>query len=160
MTAAIDPALERALATVVDPEIRRPLVELDMIPAATLEDGVARIQLELTVAACPAADRIEADVHRAAASVAGVERVEIAVGVMAPATRQALVERLRGSRPQQFGPDTLTRIIAVASGKGGVGKSTITANLAVALAARGLAVGVIDADVHGYSIPALLGTDA
>ncbi|HET8868375.1 MAG TPA: Mrp/NBP35 family ATP-binding protein [Agrococcus sp.] len=160
MTAAIDPALERALATVVDPEIRRPLVELDRIPSATLDDGVARIQLELTVAACPAADRIEADVHRAAASVAGVERVEIAVGVMAPATRQALVERLRGSRPQQFGPDTLTRIIAVASGKGGVGKSTVTANLAVALAARGLAVGVIDADVHGYSIPALLGTDA
>ena len=160
MTAAIDPALQRALATVVDPEIRRPLVELDMIPSATLDDGVARIRLELTVAACPAADRIQADVSQAAASVAGVDRVEIDVAVMAPATRQALVERLRGSRPQQFGPDTLTRIIAVASGKGGVGKSTVTANLAVALAARGLAVGVIDADVHGYSIPALLGSDA
>lgn len=155
----LDPALQRALATVIDPEIRRPLVELDMIPTATLLDGVARIRLELTVAACPAADRIEADVRQAAASVAGVEQVEIEVGVMTPATRQALVERLRGSRPQQFGPDTLTRIIAVASGKGGVGKSTVTANLAVALAARGLAVGVIDADVHGYSIPALLGTE-
>ncbi|MBO1769188.1 Mrp/NBP35 family ATP-binding protein [Agrococcus sp. TF02-05] len=154
----IDPRLERALGTVVDPEIRRPLVELDMIPAASLDDGTARIRLELTVAACPAADRIQADVRQAAASVAGVERVEVEVGVMAPATRQALVERLRGSRPQQFGPDTLTRIIAVASGKGGVGKSTVTANLAVALAARGLAVGVIDADVHGYSIPALLGS--
>lgn len=154
----IDPRLERALGTVVDPEIRRPLVELDIIPAASLDDGTARIRLELTVAACPAADRIQADVRQAAASVAGVERVEIEVGVMAPATRQALVERLRGSRPQQFGPDTLTRIIAVASGKGGVGKSTVTANLAVALAARGLAVGVIDADVHGYSIPALLGS--
>jgi ATP-binding protein involved in chromosome partitioning len=160
VTASIDPALERALATVIDPEIRRPLVELDMIPSATLDGGVARIALELTVAACPAADRIEADVRQAAAQVAGVERVEVAVGVMAPATRQALVERLRGSRPQQFGPGTLTRIIAIASGKGGVGKSTVTANLAVALAARGLAVGVIDADVHGYSIPALLGTDA
>ncbi|GEK78911.1 Mrp/NBP35 family ATP-binding protein [Agrococcus baldri] len=160
MTAPIDPALQRALATVIDPEIRRPLVELDMIPAATLGAGVARIRLELTVAACPAADRIRADVHQAAASVPGVERVELEVGVMAPATRQALVERLRGSRPQQFGPDTLTRIIAVASGKGGVGKSSVTANLAVALAARGLAVGLIDADVHGYSIPALLGTEA
>lgn len=159
VTAPIDPALQRALATVIDPEIRRPLVELDMIPAATLEDGVARVQLELTIAACPAADRIQADVRQAAESVAGVERVEIEVGVMSPATRQALVERLRGSRPQQFGPDTLTRIIAVASGKGGVGKSTVTANLAVALAARGLAVGVIDADVHGYSIPALLGSE-
>lgn len=160
MTSQLDPALQRALATVIDPEIHRPLTELDMIPAATLEGGVARIRLELTVAACPAADRIEADVLQAASSVAGVERVEIDVAVMSPATRQALVERLRGSRPQQFGPDTLTRIIAVASGKGGVGKSTVTANLAVALAARGLAVGVIDADVHGYSIPALLGTDA
>ncbi len=156
---AIDSTLLPALATVVDPEIRRPLVELDMIPAASLEAGVARIRLELTVAACPAADRIQADVARAAESVEGVERVELEVGVMAPATRQALVERLRGSRPQQLGPETLTRIIAVASGKGGVGKSTVTANLAVALAARGLAVGVIDADVHGYSIPALLGTD-
>ncbi|SFS15416.1 ATP-binding protein involved in chromosome partitioning [Agrococcus baldri] len=160
MTSPIDPALQRALATVIDPEIHRPLVELDMIPAASLDEGVARIRLELTVAACPAADRIEADVRLAAASVAGVERVEVDVGVMDPATRQALVERLRGSRPQQFGPGTLTRIIAVASGKGGVGKSTVTANLAVALAARGLAVGVIDADVHGYSIPALLGTAA
>ncbi|MFP5250927.1 MAG: P-loop NTPase [Actinomycetes bacterium] len=156
----IDPALARALSTVVDPEIRRPLVELDMIPEAVLDGPVARIRLELTVAACPAADRIQADVRQAAASVPGVERVEVEVGVMAPAVRQALVERLRGSRPAQLGPGTLTRIIAVASGKGGVGKSTVTANLAVALAARGLSVGVIDADVHGYSIPALLGTDA
>ncbi|WP_072313891.1 Mrp/NBP35 family ATP-binding protein [Agrococcus sp. Marseille-P2731] len=160
MSDRIDPALQHALAQVIDPEIRRPLVELDMIPSATLEGGVASIALELTVAACPAADRIQADVRSAAASVPGVERVELSVGVMSPATRQALVERLRGSRPQQFGPETLTRIIAVASGKGGVGKSTVTANLAVALAQRGLAVGVIDADVHGYSIPALLGTEA
>lgn len=156
----IDPLLERALGTVIDPEIRRPLVELDMIPAAALDAGVARIRLELTVAACPAADRIEADVRQAAASVPGVDAVAVEVAVMDPAKRQALVERLRGSRPAQFGPDTLTRIIAIASGKGGVGKSTVTANLAVALAARGLAVGVIDADVHGYSIPALLGCDA
>ncbi|WP_404311452.1 Mrp/NBP35 family ATP-binding protein [Agrococcus terreus] len=159
-SAGIDPALAAALGTVVDPEIRRPLVELDMIPSATLDGGVARIRLELTVAACPAADRIQDDVRQAAGAVPGVEAVEVEVGVMDPATRQALVERLRGSRPQQFGPGTLTRIVAVASGKGGVGKSTVTANLAVALAARGLSVGVIDADVHGYSIPALLGTDA
>ncbi|MGY3126632.1 ATP-binding protein involved in chromosome partitioning [Agrococcus sp. UYP33] len=156
----IDPRLERALGTVVDPEIRRPLVELDMIPTATLDGGLASIRLELTVAACPAADRIEADVRQAAASVPGVDAVAVEVAVMDPARRQALVERLRGSRPAQFGPGTLTRIIAVASGKGGVGKSTVTANLAVALAARGLAVGVIDADVHGYSIPALLGSAA
>ncbi|ROR67476.1 Mrp/NBP35 family ATP-binding protein [Agrococcus jenensis] len=156
----IDPRLKRALGTVVDPEIRRPLVELDMIPTATLDGGLASIRLELTVAACPAADRIEADVRQAAASVPGVDAVAVEVAVMDPARRQALVERLRGSRPAQFGPGTLTRIIAVASGKGGVGKSTVTANLAVALAARGLAVGVIDADVHGYSIPALLGSAA
>jgi ATP-binding protein involved in chromosome partitioning len=96
-------------------------------------------------------------VRQAAASVPGVDAVAVEVAVMDPARRQALVERLRGSRPAQFGPGTLTRIIAVASGKGGVGKSTVTANLAVALAARGLKVGLVDADVHGFSIPGLLG---
>lgn len=155
----IDPALRAALATVVDPEIRRPLTELDMIPSAVLEEGVARIRLELTVAACPAADRIQADVVQAAGAVPGVDGVELEVGVMRPEVRQALVERLRGSRPDQFGPESLTRVIAVASGKGGVGKSTVTANLAAVLASRGMRVGVIDADVHGYSIPGLLGCD-
>ena len=149
--------LLQALARVSDPEIRRPLTELGMIPEADVVEGVARIRLELTIAACPAADRIQDDVRDAALSVDGVDHVELEVGVMEPAKRKALVDSLRGSRPLQFGPDSLTRIIAVTSGKGGVGKSTITANLAVELARRGERVGLVDADVHGYSIPGILG---
>jgi ATP-binding protein involved in chromosome partitioning len=158
-----DPLLA-ALASVQDPEIRRPITELDMIRAATVEDGVARIDLRLTIVGCPAADRIERDVRAAAASAPGVTSVELAIGVMTPAEREALVTRLRGTRAQQFGPDSLTRIFAITSGKGGVGKSTLTANLAVALAAPapagpGLRVGLVDADVFGFSIPGILGID-
>lgn len=150
-------AIRLALARVIDPEIRRPVTELDMIGDVALSDGVAHVELRLTVAGCPAADRIEADVRREVAAVAGVDDVVVDVGIMSAATRQALVERLRGTRQMPFGPDSLTRVIAVTSGKGGVGKSTVTANLAVALAARGLRVGLIDADVHGHSIPGILG---
>ena len=103
------------------------------------------------------------DVRRAAASVDGIAEVDVEVGVMTPAERAALTEKLRDGRPARqmpFGPDSLTRVILVSSGKGGVGKSTLTANLAVALAAQGLAVGLVDADVHGFSIPGLLGIPA
>ncbi|MBN9175992.1 MAG: P-loop NTPase [Microbacterium sp.] len=148
-----------AVGAVTDPELRRPLAELDMIRGVEVTGGSARVEIALTIVGCPAADRIERDVRNAAASVPGVTDVEVAVGVMTPVERAALTERLRGGRARTmpFGPDALTRVIAVTSGKGGVGKSTLTANLAVALAARGLAVGLIDADVHGFSIPALLG---
>ena len=150
-------ALLAALARVQDPEIRRPITDLDMVRAATIADGVASIELKLTIVGCPAADRIEADVRAAAAAVEGVERVELDIGVMTVAEREALTTRLRGSKKQQFGPDSLTKIFAISSGKGGVGKSTVTANLAVALAARGLRVGLVDADVFGFSIPGILG---
>ncbi len=126
-----------------DPELRRPLGELDMVREIAVREGVAEVGIALTIVGCPAADRIERDVRAAAASVDGVSRVEVAVGVMSPDERRALTERLRGGRAARempFGPDSLTRVIAVTSGKGGVGKSTITANLAVALAARGLRV--------------------
>jgi ATP-binding protein involved in chromosome partitioning len=106
---------------------------------------------------CPAADTIERDVRAAAAGVPGVTTVDVSVGVMSREQRTALTARLKGTRTSQFGPDSLTRILCVTSGKGGVGKSTLTANLAVALAERGLAVGVVDADVFGFSIPGLLG---
>jgi ATP-binding protein involved in chromosome partitioning len=150
--------VRRAVSAVVDPELRRPIGELDMVRDVSFDDGLARVGVALTIVGCPAADRIESDVRAAAASVAGVTEVIVEVGVMTPAERAALTERLRGAkRRMPFGPDSLTRVIAVTSGKGGVGKSTVTANLAVSLAAQGLAVGLIDADVHGFSIPALLG---
>ncbi|WP_022881312.1 Mrp/NBP35 family ATP-binding protein [Gryllotalpicola ginsengisoli] len=152
--------VSRALAGVLDPEIRRPITELDMVSGVEVDaGGHARVGIKLTIIGCPAAERIESEVRRAAASVAGVARVDVAVDVMSPAERAALTERLRGgkARAMPFGPDSLTRVYAVTSGKGGVGKSTLTANLAVALAARGLRVGLVDADVHGFSIPGLLG---
>jgi ATP-binding protein involved in chromosome partitioning len=149
-----------ALASVIDPEIRRPITELDMVESVAVSDaGQASVAIRLTIVGCPAADRIERDVRTAVAAVPGVTGVELAVGVMSPEQRQALTERLRGGRARTmpFGPDSLTRVYAVTSGKGGVGKSTLTANLAVALAARGLRVGLVDADVHGFSIPGILG---
>ncbi|MFJ4039230.1 Mrp/NBP35 family ATP-binding protein [Microbacterium sp. NPDC090007] len=160
MTAALTDRVREAVAAVTDPELRRPLGELDMLREITVADGVADVGIALTIVGCPAADRIEREVRDAAASVAGIDTVAVRVGVMSPDERKALTDRLRGGRAKRempFGPDSLTRVIAVTSGKGGVGKSTVTANLAVALAARGLRVGLVDADVHGFSIPGLLG---
>ncbi len=153
-------AVRAAVAAVRDPELRKPLGELDMVRDIAVVGPPARGGIALTIVGCPAADRIERDVRDAALSAPGIETVSVEVGVMTPAERAALTERLRGgkaARENPFGPDSLTRVIAITSGKGGVGKSTLTANLAVALAQRGLAVGLIDADVHGFSIPALLG---
>lgn len=149
--------VRRAVSAVIDPELRRPIGELDMVRDISVEGTVAHVGIALTIVGCPAADRIEREVREAAASVAGIAEVSVDVGVMTPAERSALVERIRGVKRMAFTADSLTRVIAVTSGKGGVGKSTVTANLAVALAARGLAVGLIDADVHGFSIPGLLG---
>jgi ATP-binding protein involved in chromosome partitioning len=151
-----------ALGRVIDPEIRKPIAELDMIGSVSVTDaGAATIGVKLTIIGCPAADTIERDVREAAAAVAGVTDVVVDVTVMTREERTALTEKLRGgrSRELQFGPDSLTRIYAITSGKGGVGKSTVTANLAVALAARGLSVGIVDADVFGFSIPGILGLE-
>ncbi|ROS29278.1 ATP-binding protein involved in chromosome partitioning [Rathayibacter sp. PhB127] len=157
--AALEQAVLAALARVIDPEIRKPITELDMVDSVSVaEDGAVTVAIRLTIVGCPAASAIERDVRAAAESAAGVGAVQVEVGVMTPAQRTALTERLRGGRREMpFGPDSLTRVYAVTSGKGGVGKSTVTANLAVALARRGLAVGLVDADVHGFSIPGLLG---
>jgi ATP-binding protein involved in chromosome partitioning len=151
--------VEAALATVIDPEIRRPITELDMVGDVSVVDGAASVDIKLTIVGCPAADRIERDVHDAVAGVSGVTSTAVNVTVMTKTERDALTAKLRGGRPKtlQFGPDSLTRIYAITSGKGGVGKSTITANLGVALAARGLRVGIVDADVFGFSIPGILG---
>lgn len=160
-----NPELERAVHTalqnVIDPEIRKPLPELDMIERVTAaENGTVHVVVRLTIVGCPASNRIEREVREAVESVAGTGNAHVELTVMTPDQRAALTEKLRGTRAARanpFGPGTLTRVIAITSGKGGVGKSTVTANLAVALAARGLAVGLIDADVHGFSIPALMG---
>lgn len=152
-----------AVAAVTDPELRQPIGDLDMVREITVDGGTATVAIVLTIVGCPAANRIETDVRNAAASVAEITAVEVEVGVMTTEERKALTEKLRGGRPARqmpFGPDSLTRVILVSSGKGGVGKSTVTANLAVALAAQGLAVGLVDADVHGFSIPGLLGIPA
>ncbi|WJL95934.1 P-loop NTPase [Microbacterium sp. ET2] len=158
--AALTSAVAAAVGAVTDPELRRPLSELQMVTDVRTDRGVAHVTIALTIVGCPASDRIESDVRRAAASVPGIRDVDVTLGVMTPDERAALTERLRGGRARRempFGAGSLTRVIAVTSGKGGVGKSTLTANLAVALAASGLSVGLVDADVHGFSIPGLLG---
>ncbi len=163
--ADLERRIASALSTVIDPEIRKPITELGMVgDIAVSETGAASVAIKLTIVGCPAATAIERDVTAAVAGVPGVTGTSIAVGVMTPDERRALTESLRGpkaARGMPFGPGTLTKVYAVTSGKGGVGKSTVTANLAAELASRGLSVGIVDADVHGFSIPGLLGlTDA
>lgn len=157
--AALAARVLEALSRVNDPELRRPVTELGMVGGVEVVDGRATVDLRLTIVGCPAADTIERDVRSATESVAGVAEAHVTVGVMSPAERDALVSRLRGTRTMPFGPGSLTRVLCVTSGKGGVGKSSVTANLAVAFARRGLAVGVLDADVFGFSIPGLLGIE-
>lgn len=158
-----DPRIQRIheqLGTVIDPELRLPLTELDMVGEISApEDAQIRVEIRLTIAGCPRASDIEADARAAIERAIGDDPYEIAVGVMSRERRRALTDRLRSGRPKEhpFGKDSLTRVIAVTSGKGGVGKSTVTANLAAAMAADGLRVGIIDADVFGFSIPGLLG---
>jgi len=161
MSAPLLDAVQAALATVNDPEIRRPITELDMVKSVNIDGPVVSITIWLTVAACPMKDRLTTDITAAVTAVAGVERVAVVLDVMSDDQRAALKEKLRGpqaNREVPFSkPGSLTRIYAVASGKGGVGKSSVTVNLAAAMAADGLSVGVLDADVYGFSVPRMLG---
>ncbi|MER7417672.1 Mrp/NBP35 family ATP-binding protein [Micromonospora peucetia] len=161
----VSDAIQAALATVNDPEIRRPITELGMVRSAEVgDDGVVRVHLLLTVAGCPLKDKLRSDITAAVSTVPGVTGVEIEFGVMSPEQRQELQSKLRGGASQEpvipfAQPGSRTRVYAVASGKGGVGKSSVTVNLAAALAARGLSVGVVDADIYGHSVPRMLGAD-
>ena len=145
-----------------DPEIRRPITELKMVEAVDVDStGLARIRVLLTVAGCPMRDTLHREVTAAVAAVPGVSAVEVELGVMSDEQRVALRDQLKGGQAEReipfARPDSLTTVIAVASGKGGVGKSSVTVNLAAALARLGRTVGVLDADIYGHSIPAMLG---
>lgn len=158
MTSPDEAAIRAALSTVVDPELRRPIDELGMLAGVALDGGRVTVRVLLTIAGCPLRSTIERDVRAALRDVPGVENVAVDLEVMTPEQRQELRERLRPARGIPFSrPESLTKVYAVASGKGGVGKSSVTVNLACELAARGLRVGIVDADVHGFSVPALLG---
>jgi ATP-binding protein involved in chromosome partitioning len=155
-------AIRTALSTVKDPEIGRPIDELNMIEQVTVDAaGAVTVRLLLTVAGCPMKAKLTADVTAAVSTVAGVTGVHVDLGVMSAEQRAELQTQLRGGAPATeipfAQPGSRTRVYAVASGKGGVGKSSVTVNLAVSLAARGLSVGVLDADIYGFSVPRMLG---
>jgi ATP-binding protein involved in chromosome partitioning len=149
-----------ALERVIDPELGRPVTELDMVRDIRIEGGHVGVTIALTVAGCPLRSSFENQVREAVGGLPGVEDVALAFDVMSPDERQALTAKLRGGvreRTKGISLDASTRVLAVASGKGGVGKSTLTANLATAFARLGQRAGILDADVYGHSIPHLLG---
>ena len=159
------PALEQinaALATVNDPEIHKPITDLGMVESVDVDEaGGVRVRVLLTVAGCPLKETITRDVTAAVHKVPGVTGVSLDLGVMSGDQRAGLQEKLRGGQAQKeipfARPGSLTKVFAIASGKGGVGKSSVTVNLAAAMARRGMRVGILDADIYGHSVPAMLG---
>jgi len=159
--------VHEALESVLDPEIRRPITDLDMVRGVEAEESpegaVVDVTIALTTAGCPLKDTITRDVTNAVEELEGVARARVSMTVMTDEERTALRTKLRGGTAEPVipftQPDNLTRIFAVASGKGGVGKSSVTANLAASMAADGLKVGVVDADVYGFSLPRMLGVE-
>ncbi|HZU46572.1 MAG TPA: P-loop NTPase [Mycobacterium sp.] len=156
-------AIRAALAKVIDPELRRPITDLGMVKGVNVgPDRAVHVEIYLTTAACPKKTEISERVAHAVADVPGTGAVKVSLDVMSDEQRTELRKQLRGDAREPVipfaQPGSLTRVYAVASGKGGVGKSTVTVNLAAAMAARGLSVGVLDADIHGHSIPRMMGT--
>ena len=151
--------ISSALAKVIDPELHRPITELGMVESVTCESGIARITILLTIAGCPMKEKLRSDVISVVSEVEGVTNVEIEFGVMNEAQRNEVKKLIRGGREAFIPfaqPDSLTRVIGIASGKGGVGKSSLTVNIAIATAKAGFKVGILDADVYGHSIPRLM----
>ncbi len=154
--------LEAALATVNDPEIKRPITDLGMVDSVEVDEaGVVHLTVLLTVAGCPLKDTITRDVTGALEKVDGVTGVDLTLGVMTAEQRSGLKDVLQNGKAVReipfSQPGSLTKVFAIASGKGGVGKSSVTVNLAIAMAKHGLKVGVVDADIYGHSVPAMLG---
>lgn len=157
-----DDALYAALSTVIDPEIRKPVTELGMVESVSVdEDGRVAVTILLTISGCPLKDTLTKDTTAALSRIDGVTGVDVTLGVMSDEQRTSLRQQLRGGTAEReipfAKPGSLTRVYAVASGKGGVGKSSVTVNLAASLAQSGLRVGVVDADVYGFSVPRMLG---
>ncbi|MTD13681.1 P-loop NTPase [Nakamurella sp. YIM 132087] len=154
-------AVRTALGTVKDPEIRRPITDLGMVDRLEVTpEGLVEVTVLLTIAGCPLRDTLTRDVTTAVRAVPGVTEVQLTLGVMTDEQRSGLRDKLKGGATKDIPfarAESTTRVYAVASGKGGVGKSTVTVNLAAALAARGLTVGVLDADIYGFSVPRMLG---
>jgi len=153
-------SLNDALSKVQDPELHRSITELGMVEDLTEVNGDVSIKVLLTISGCPMQDRLRGDITTALKNVEGVKSVELAFGVMSQEQRDYVKKVVRGGREKTITfaqPESLTRVIGIASGKGGVGKSSVTANLGVAFAKKGLRVGILDADVYGHSIPRLMG---
>ena len=162
MSSDVIALINAALATVSDPELHRPLPDLGMVERVEFSNGVVDLKILLTISGCPMRDRLQKDVTEAVSKVPGVNQVSLEFGVMNEQQRDNVKKLLRGGREKFIPfaqPDSLTRVWGISSGKGGVGKSSVTVNLAAALASRGFKVGVLDADVYGHSIPRLLGIE-
>ncbi|BBZ42912.1 Mrp/NBP35 family ATP-binding protein [Mycobacterium parmense] len=161
--AGLTDAIRAALGKVIDPELRRPITDLGMVKSVDVDaEGGVHVGIYLTTASCPKKTEISERVAGAVSDVPGTGAVKVTLDVMNDEQRTELRKQLRGDAREPVipfaQPSSLTRVYAIASGKGGVGKSTVTVNLAAAMAARGLSVGVLDADIHGHSIPRMMGT--
>ncbi|WP_456698752.1 Mrp/NBP35 family ATP-binding protein [Aeromicrobium sp. P5_D10] len=161
MAVVTEEVILEALSTVIDPEIKRPITELGMVDGVVIEDTQITVKLLLTVSGCPLKDTLNRDITEAVGKVAPSAAVVVDMGVMSDEQRKNMQTMLRGGRADRevpfAQPGSLTKVYAIASGKGGVGKSTVTVNLALAMAKRGLKVGIVDADIYGHSIPDMLG---
>ena len=160
MSSDVIERIHKALDGVSDPELHRPLPELGMVQSVEFIAGVAAITILLTISGCPMRDRLQKDISDSLEPITEVKSLDLTFGVMNEEQRNAVKKLLNGGREKYIPfaqPDSLTRVIGIASGKGGVGKSSVTANLAVAAAQKGLKVGILDADVYGHSIPRLMG---